>query len=109
MRDSEFCVQGGLPNGGLAMEFTVMLVVRGVWVLSTNGVEPKILGEFYGLMAWVTAWYSPEIFYSVAWRFMGAGREAGAAFVEEIVFAIGMLRVTQRTRIADLLRAVRLA
>ena len=89
------------------MEFTVMLVVRGVWVLSTNGVEPKILGEFYGLMAWVTAWYFPEIFYSVAWRFMGAGREVGAAFAEEIVLAIGMLRVTQRTRIADLLRVVR--
>ncbi|MBB1536963.1 MAG: hypothetical protein HG464_002580 [Bacteroidia bacterium] len=91
------------------MEFTVMLVVRGVWVLYTYGVEPKILGEFYGLMAWVAAWYSPEIFYSVAWRFMGAGREVGAAFVEEIVFAIGMLWVTQRTRIADLLRVVRLA
>lgn len=91
------------------MEFTVMLVVRGVGVLYTYGVEPKILGEFYGLMAWVAAWYSPEIFYSVAWRFMGAGREVGAAFVEEIVFAIGMLWVTQRTRIADLLRVVRLA
>ena len=91
------------------MEFTVMLVVRGVGVLYTYGVEPKILGEFYGLMAWVTSWYFPEIFYSVAWQFMGAGREAGAAFVEEIVFAIGMLWVTQRTRIADLLRVVRLA
>ena len=109
MRDLEFCVQGGLPNGGVAVEFTVMLVVRGVGVLYTYGVEPKILGEFYGLMAWVAAWYSPEIFYSVAWQFMGAGREAGAAFVEEIVFAIGMLWVTQRTRIADLLRVVRLA
>lgn len=109
MRDLEFCVQGGLPNGGVAVEFTVMLVVRGVGVLYTYGVEPKILGEFYGLMAWVAAWYSPEIFYSVAWRFMGAGREVGAAFVEEIVFAIGMLWVTQRTRIADLLRVVRLA
>lgn len=89
------------------MEFTVMLVVRGVWVLSTYGVEPKILGEFYGLMAWVTAWYSPEIFYSVAWRFMGAGREASAAFAEEIVFAIGEPRVARRVCIADLLRVVR--
>ena len=89
------------------MESTVMLVVRGVWVLSTNGVEPKILGEFYGLMAWVTAWYFPEIFYSVAWRFMGAGREVGAAFAEEIVLAIGEPRVARRVCIADLLRVVR--
>ncbi len=56
MRDLEFCVQGGLPNGGVAVEFTVMLVVRGVGVLCTYGVEPKILGEFYGLVTWVTAW-----------------------------------------------------
>ena len=84
-----------------------MLVVRGVWMLSTNGVEPKILGEFYGLMAWVTSWYFPEIFYSVAWQFMGAGREAGAAFVEEIVLVIGEPRVARRVCIADLLRVVR--
>ncbi len=84
-----------------------MLVVRGVGVLSTNGVEPKILGEFYGLMAWVTSWYFPEIFYSVAWQFMGAGREAGAARVGGTVLAIGEPRVARRVCIADLLRVVR--
>ena len=91
------------------MEFTIVLVVRGVGVICTYGVEPKILGGFYGLMMWVPAWYPHEIFYSVAQRFMGAGREAGAALVEELVLAIGMLRATQRTRIADLLRVARLA